>query len=62
VEVSIGICAAGILELAPLMRRYNVKGFEGSFDQLPEDRRPIRLNTMDKPAISFPMQEGSFRY
>lgn len=63
VEVSIGISAAGILELAPLMRRYNVKGFEGSFDQLPEDRIPIRLQSMDKSTISFPtVQNGSQRF
>lgn len=28
VEVSIGISVAGILELGPLMRKWNVKGFE----------------------------------
>ncbi|RDW78011.1 hypothetical protein BP5796_05863 [Coleophoma crateriformis] len=43
VEVSIGICVAGILELGPLMRKYNVKGFESysSFAKLEDDKRPI---------------------
>ncbi|KUJ09215.1 uncharacterized protein LY89DRAFT_280048 [Mollisia scopiformis] len=54
VEVSIGIAVAGILELRPLMRKYNVKGFEDSFDQIDEDRIPIRLQSMDKSNISFP--------
>lgn len=36
------------------MRKYNVKGFEDSFDQIEEDRRPIRLRSMDKSNISFP--------
>jgi hypothetical protein len=54
VEVSIGISVAGIIELRPLMRKYNVKGFEDSFDQLEEDRRPIRLQSMDKSSIGFP--------
>jgi hypothetical protein len=56
VEVSIGISAAGIIELAPLMRKLHVKGFEGSFDKLDEDSdtRPIRLQSMDKNSIRFP--------
>ena len=62
VEVSIGIMAAGILELSPLMRRYNVKGFEESWEQMDEfsDTRPIngvRLQSMDKKSsISWPME------
>jgi len=56
VEVSIGINAAGIIELAPLMRKLNVKGFEDSFDKLDEDNdiRPIRLQRMNKNSIWFP--------
>ncbi|PMD61178.1 uncharacterized protein K444DRAFT_527191 [Hyaloscypha bicolor E] len=55
-EVSIGISVAGIIELQPLMRKYKVKGFEDSFDQIDEDMRPIRLQSMDKSTISFPVQ------
>ncbi|KAH8755152.1 hypothetical protein BGZ57DRAFT_38811 [Hyaloscypha finlandica] len=55
-EVSIGISVAGIIELQPLMKKYNVKGFEDSFDQIDEDMRPIRLQSMDKSTISFPVQ------
>lgn len=54
VEVSIGISAAGIIELSPLMRRFNVKGFEDAFDKLPEDRQPIRLESMDKSNVGYP--------
>lgn len=54
VEVSIGISAAGIIELRPLMRKYNVKGFEDSFDEIEEDAVPIRLQSMDKSLIGFP--------
>lgn len=46
IEVSIGIMAAGIIELSPLMRKLNVKGFEDSFDQLDEDQKPIILKNM----------------
>lgn len=56
VEVSIGIQVAGILELAPLMRKYRVKGFEQAFDEIEEDRVPIRLQSMDKNTISFPVE------
>ncbi|PMD37956.1 hypothetical protein L207DRAFT_491555 [Hyaloscypha variabilis F] len=56
-EVSIGISVAGIIELRPLMRKLNVKGFEDSFDQIDEDMRPIRLQSMDKSTISFPIQQ-----
>ncbi|KAL3419515.1 P-type ATPase [Phlyctema vagabunda] len=50
VEVSIGICVAGILELGPLMQRYRVKGFEShsSFEDIPEDQKPISLQAMNK--------------
>jgi hypothetical protein len=54
VEVTIGISAAGIIELRPLMRKYNVKGFEDSFDEIEEDAVPIRLQSMDKSLIGFP--------
>ncbi|KAE9368272.1 hypothetical protein N431DRAFT_381593 [Stipitochalara longipes BDJ] len=56
-EVSIGISVAGIIELRPLMRKYNVKGFEDSFEEIDEDMRPIRLQSMDKSTISFPIQQ-----
>lgn len=39
------------------MRRLNVKGFEDSFDEIDEDMRPIRLQSMDKSTISFPIQQ-----
>ncbi|TVY58672.1 hypothetical protein LSUE1_G009458, partial [Lachnellula suecica] len=51
VEVSIGICVAGILELGPLMRRYNVKGFEsysGQFAKMGDDTEPLKLQDMGK--------------
>lgn len=54
VEVSIGIMAAGIIELSPLMRRWGVKGFEDSFDRMDEDKVPIRLQSMDKNTVGFP--------
>lgn len=38
------------------MRKYRVKGFEEAFDQIEEDRRPIRMQSMDKGMISFPME------
>ena len=39
------------------MRKYNVKGFEDSFDEIENDRSPIvRLRSMDKTTISFPME------
>ena len=56
-EVSIGISVAGIIELRPLMRKLNIRGFEDSFDQIDEDMRPIRLQSMDKSTISFPIQQ-----
>jgi hypothetical protein len=55
VEVSIGLSVAGIIELRPLMRKYNVKGFEDSFEAIEEDSKPIRLQSMDKSTISFPV-------
>lgn len=58
-EVSIGISVAGILELSPLMRRYNVKGFEAPFDELPDDRIPIRLQSMDKSTTGFHTREDN---
>jgi hypothetical protein len=36
------------------MRKYNVKGFEDSFDEIEEDAVPIRLQSMDKSLIGFP--------
>lgn len=48
VEVSIGICVAGILELGPLMRKWNVKGFEdySVFASLSDDEAvPIKMQT-----------------
>ncbi|RDW85146.1 hypothetical protein BP6252_02736 [Coleophoma cylindrospora] len=52
VEVSIGICVAGILELGPLMRKYNVKGFESysTFAKLEDDKKPIiiKLQTIER--------------
>lgn len=55
VEVSIGISVAGIIELRPLMQRFRVRGFEDSFEQLSDDAKPIRLRSMDKTNISFPI-------
>ena len=37
------------------MRKYKVKGFEDSFGEIDEDLRPVRLRSMDKSAISFPV-------
>lgn len=50
VEVSIGICVAGIMELGPLMNKYNVKGFEyyASYVERLEDEEPLKLQAMDK--------------
>ncbi|CZR64569.1 uncharacterized protein PAC_14467 [Phialocephala subalpina] len=56
-EVSIGISVAGILELRPLMQRFQVKGFEAPFDQLADDRIPIRLQSMDKSTTGFSARE-----
>ncbi|CAG8954993.1 hypothetical protein HYFRA_00008682 [Hymenoscyphus fraxineus] len=53
-EVSIGIIVAGILELGPLMRKMNVKGFEDytMFATLgDDDMEPINLKSMDKSQI-----------
>ncbi|CAG8974285.1 hypothetical protein HYALB_00010353 [Hymenoscyphus albidus] len=53
-EVSIGIIVAGILELGPLMRKMNVKGFEDytMFATLgDDDMQPINLKSMDKSQI-----------
>lgn len=62
VEVSIGISVAGIIELRPLMKKYNVKGFQDSFDEIENDRSPIvRLQSMDKSTISFPMEREMSR-
>jgi hypothetical protein len=39
------------------MRKYNVKGFRDSFDEIENDRSPIvRLQSMDKSTISFPIE------
>jgi len=54
IEVSIGICVAGILELGPLMRKFNAKGFEdyADFANLGDDDTvPIKLQTMDKGSV-----------
>jgi hypothetical protein len=51
VEVSIGICVAGIMELGPLMHKYNVKGFEYYATyvvRLEDDEEPLKLQDMDK--------------
>ncbi len=50
VEVSIGICVAGILEMGPLMRKWNVKGFEdySVFASLgDDDTKPMNLKDID---------------
>ncbi len=50
VEVSIGICIAGILEMSPLMQKWNVKGFEdySPFVSLGnDDTRPMNLQNME---------------
>lgn len=48
VEVSIGIIVAGILELGPLMRKYNVKGFESYavHERLDDDTEPLKLQNI----------------
>lgn len=48
VEVSLGIMAAGILELGPLMRKYNVKGFEAYavHERLDDDTEPLKLQNI----------------
>jgi hypothetical protein len=62
VEVSIGISVAGIIELRPLMQRYNVKGFEMNSGQMEDDSRPIvRLRSMDKSTISFPLERENVK-
>jgi hypothetical protein len=38
------------------MKKFNVKGFEDSFDEIEEDMRPIRLQSMDKNSITWPVQ------
>jgi hypothetical protein len=44
------------------MRKYNVKGFQDSFDEIENDRSPIvRLQSMDKSTISFPMEREMTR-
>lgn len=58
-EVSIGICVAGILELSPLMRKWGVKGFEDSFFQLDDDMVPIRLQDMNKSGIATTTEYGN---
>jgi hypothetical protein len=40
--------AAGILELGPLMRKYNVKGFEAYavHERLDDDMEPLKLRNI----------------
>jgi rhodopsin domain-containing protein len=61
-EVSIGISVAGIIELRPLMKKWGVKGFEDNFDIMDEDMQPIKLQTMDKSTIGFPIQVEEVGY
>jgi hypothetical protein len=52
VEVSIGIFVAGILELRPLLGKYNVKGFENyspqPFSRMNDESDMMRLKDMTR--------------